>query len=66
MSFNHSGLGVFWQDWPGWPRISRRDPVGQSGYLEASPANLRDKEKSKWRFTDEEASVSSVADCLVA
>jgi len=41
MSLNHSSFGVFGQDWPGWPRISRSDPVGRGGYVETSPANWR-------------------------
>jgi hypothetical protein len=27
MSFNCWGLGICGQDWPGWPGISRSDPV---------------------------------------
>jgi len=45
MSFNQRSLGICGQDWPGWPRISRSDPVCRGRYVEASPANWRDMRK---------------------
>ena len=61
MSFNDWGLGIYGQDWPGWPTVSRSDPVGRGGYAKASSANCR----ARQQFPDDVFSQNSLSSTCV-